>query len=98
MATFIEIANRLGKQFVSSKNKTETANLIIQEIKGLIYSESKKQLTQTDRELIVKYIGEFISGARPFQYKEGGQIILTEQRDNSDYLDLVDYILDGLKK
>ncbi len=98
MSTFIEIANRLGKQFVSSNDKAQAVNQIIKEIRGLVYSEDNRPLSYSDREYLVKLIGEFISGKRPFQYKDGGRIILNEQRNNSDYLDLVDYVLNELKK
>ena len=98
MATFIEIANRLAKHFATSKDKREAANYIIQEINGLVYTESKRPLNLEDKQTIVKYIGEFLSKQQPLQYKEGGKVIILEAKDNSNYLDMVDYILSEIKK
>ncbi|MBB6681208.1 hypothetical protein H4O20_07100 [Aequorivita sp. 609] len=98
MATFIEIANRLAKNFVTSSDKASAVRHIISEINGLIYTESKKPLDYSDKKLIVQYIGEFISRKRPFQYRDGGQVIISEQKDNTQYLDMVDYILNELDK
>lgn len=98
MATFIEIANRLAKHFATSKDKQDSANYIIKEINGLVYTESQKPLNIEDKQTIVKYIGEFLSKQRPLQYKEGGQVVIIEAKDNSNYLDMVDYILSELNK
>ncbi len=98
MATFIEIANRLAKDFVTSSDKHSAARLIISEINDLIYTESQKPLDYSDKRLIVQFIGEFISQKRPFQYKDGGRVIISEQKDNTQYLDMVDYILNELNK
>lgn len=98
MATYIEIADRLAKNFITSSDKSAAAQQIVTEINGLIYSESKKPLDFADKKQIVTYIGEFISRKRPFQYKEGGRIIIAEQKDNTQYLEMVDYILSQLEK
>ena len=98
MATYIEIANRLAQHFVTSIDKVKAANYIINEINNLVYSENQQSLTFQDKKLIIKYIGEFISGSRLFQYRDGGRILIVEQRDNSKYLELVDYMLNNLNK
>lgn len=98
MATFIEIANNLAKDFVTSSDKRAAARRMISEINGLVYSESQKPLLYSDKKRIVQYIGEFISRERPFQYRDGGRVVISEAKDNTQYLDMVDYILNELDK
>lgn len=93
MATFIEIANDLAKHFLTSQNRQQAVIYIINEINGLVYSTSNEQLSYSDKKLIVRYIGEFISGQRPLQYRYGGRVIITEQKDNTQFVGMVDYIL-----
>jgi hypothetical protein len=98
MATKIEIANRLAMSFVMSTSKEEGANLIIRELKSLTYDNTNTIISNSDKLEIIRLIGEFISGQRPFQYRDGGTIIITEQKDNSNYLDVIDYIFLNVKK
>lgn len=98
MATIIEIANRLAMSFVRSTSKQEGANLIIRELNSLTYDNTNNYISNSDKLEIIKLIGEFISGQRPFQYRDGGIVIITEQKDNSNYLDVVDYIFANVKK
>lgn len=96
MATFIEIANELAKHFLTSQNRQQSVIYIINEINGLVYSNTSEPLTYEDKRLIVSYISEFISGKRPLQYRYGGQIIITEQKDNTQFIGMIDYILGQL--
>ena len=98
MATIIEIANRLAMSFVRSTSKQEGANLIIRELNSLTYDNTNNYISNSDKLEIIKLIGEFISGQRPFKYRDGGNVIITEQKDNSNYLDVVDYIFANVKK
>ncbi|MCG8828983.1 hypothetical protein G1J88_11390 [Tenacibaculum dicentrarchi] len=97
MATKIEIANRLGKAFVQSVNKQEGADIIIRELKSLTYENTNTKISNEDKLEILKLISEFISGKRLFQYGDGGRVIITEQKDNSNYLDVLDYIFINVK-
>jgi hypothetical protein len=96
MATFIEIANELAKNFVQNSNKREAADRIASYINSLVYSGTNTPLTYSDKETIVRHIGEFIGGVRLFSYREGGRVIIAEKRDNATYLEMVGYVLGQL--
>ena len=98
MATKIEIANRLAKDFIRSISKEEGASKIISELNSLTYEGTNNNISAQDKIELINLIGEFISGKRPFQYRDGGTIILSEQKDNSNYLDVIDYIFVNIKK
>lgn len=96
MATFIEIANELAKNFVQNSNKRQAAERIASYINNLVYSGTNTPLSYSDKEIIVRYIGEFIAGVRLFSYKDGGRVIIAEKRDNTTYLEMVGYVLGQL--
>ena len=98
MATKIEIANRLAKEFIASSSKEEGASKIINELNSFTYEGSTNKISIEDKLDLVRLIGEFISGKRPFQYRDGGKVILSQQKDNSNYPDVIDYIFINVKK
>jgi len=91
------IAQDLAKLFVRTNDKVKAAIAIIDRINSLTF-ENGRPLDNADKELILKLIGEFLSGSRLFKYRDGGVIIAPKAHDNAAYLDLIEYILSQVRK
>ena len=98
MPTFIEIANDLAKHFIVNTNKKAAADYIVREINGLVLNDTNEPLDANQKKLLIDIIGEFLSKQRPLQYKDGGRVLIVESRDNTSYLELVEYMLNELNK
>ncbi len=85
MATLNELANQYLKQLRESTDKKSEVQKIVKSINDLIYFESKTPLSKEDKIKIVGLIRKSLS--------EG---IIEKAADNTEYLNLIDQILEDI--
>ena len=100
MATKKELAKDYLDRIIRSELSPESIRKIIEEIKNLTYEGSENNISISDRVEIVNNIKELLEekgiskGIRTFS--KGGRLV--EARSNDEFLDLIDYVLDQVKK
>ena len=89
MATFQELGQEYAQRILSNPTRQE-ATRIASSINGLVYSGTNRLLSAQDKKAIARQI---ITG---FQYYRPGIGWQVRNSDNSNYLDLVDFIIDQI--
>jgi len=100
MATKKDLAKGYLDRLIRSNLSAETIREIIEEIKNLTYEGSGNNISTSDRVEIVNNIKELLEEKGIYKgvrtYSKGGRLV--EARSNDEFLDLVDYVLDQVKK
>lgn len=99
MATKQDLAKGYVERLLKSEFSKETVDSIIIDIKNIIYEESGNKISIADRIDIVTEIKKLLRTPglehKTRTFSKGGKIL---EQSNDDFLDLIDYVLDNVKK
>lgn len=93
--TFEQVAQDIAEDFIRTSragNTNRAALNVANEINSLYFVDGNKPLTREEKLNILELVRQFIAEERTWKYERGGTIIISEQKDNKMFLDMVGQI------
>ena len=88
-------AKEYAMKILNASNKVEAANEVIKRIDEIVYSETNKNLKNSDKKRIIDETIKIINEARFKPDSKGRRIILNE-KENLSYIELLKAVSDKL--
>jgi len=94
MSSFDKLARNYANRLLNSVDMYLVADEIVREIKNLIYSDTKKKISDDDKRKLINLVHHYLN--YPPNKKANEFELILEKSDNKDFLSLINHINDKL--